>query len=78
MDLPRGHYDEAVKLFAAATGVSVEAETLAVSRNDFSVAPISDAIVRQQQAVADRFARIKLIPAPVKVADIVWSWSPGG
>ena len=74
----RGHHDAAVQLFSSATGVSIEAETLAVSRNDFTVVPVSDAIVRKQQDVADRFARIKLIPAPIKVADIVWTWTPTG
>lgn len=30
----------------------------------------------RQQAEADRFARLGLIPRPVKVADIVWKWTP--
>ncbi len=68
----RDHQNEAVTLFAAATGVALDAEALAVSRTDFDVVPLSEAIVQGQQAVADRFARIKLIPAPVKVADLVW------
>jgi sulfonate transport system substrate-binding protein len=30
-----------------------------------------------QQAVADRFARLGLIPKPVNVKDIVWKWTQG-
>lgn len=72
----REHRDEATRLFAAATGVPLDAEILAVSRTEFAVVPVSDAVLQQQQAVADRFARIKLIPAPIKVADIAWIWTP--
>jgi aliphatic sulfonates family ABC transporter substrate-binding protein len=74
----QAHREEAVTLFAAATGVPLEAETLAVSRTDFGVVPVSESIIREQQAVADRFARIKLIPAHINVADLVWNWTPGG
>lgn len=72
------HHDAAARLFSAATGVSIEAETLAVSRTDFLVVPISDGVLRQQQAVADRFARIRLIPVAVRVADIAWTWQGPG
>jgi sulfonate transport system substrate-binding protein len=74
----QNHREEAIQLFAAATGVALDAQTLAVSRTEFAVVPVSDAILRQQQAVADRFARIKLIPAPIQVADLAWAWTPGG
>lgn len=74
----RDHREEAVSLFAAATGVALDAETLAVSRTDFDVVPVSAAIMKTQQAVADRFARIKLIPAPIAVSDLTWTWTPGG
>jgi len=31
-------------------------------------------VISQQQAVADRFQRAGLIPAPIVVRDIVWPW----
>jgi sulfonate transport system substrate-binding protein len=37
--------------------------------------PVDDDVI--QQYVADRFARLGLIPKPVRVADIVWKWIPG-
>jgi sulfonate transport system substrate-binding protein len=33
-------------------------------------------VIKSQQAVADRFARLGLIPKPVNVSDIVWKWAP--
>ncbi len=33
-------------------------------------------MIAQQQAVADRFQRLGLIPAPIVVRDIVWFWKP--
>ena len=72
------HKDEAATLFAAATNVPMAAQRLDVARTLFAVTPVTATIARQQQNVADRFARINLIPAPVTVADIVWPWTPGG
>lgn len=68
---------EASKLFSEATGVDIAAQTLAVNRTQFDIAPLDAAIVKQQQAVADRFFRVGLIPKQVAVADIVWKWTPG-
>ena len=34
-------------------------------------------VIASQQIVADRFARLGLIPKPVNVSDIVWRWTPG-
>lgn len=36
------------------------------------VAPVTPALVAEQQKVADAFARLGLIPKPIRVADIVW------
>jgi sulfonate transport system substrate-binding protein len=33
--------------------------------------------VPQRQAVADRFAKLGLIPKPVNISDIVWKLTPG-
>lgn len=71
-----GHRDEAADLYAKASGVSFEAQKKANDRADFKFAPLNDKIIAEQQAVADRFHRIGLIPKPIKVSDIVWTWKP--
>ena len=60
-----------------ATGVDIEAIRRFVDRSNYQVVPVDDEIIRSQQAVADRFAKLGLIPKPVKVSDIVWKWTPG-
>jgi sulfonate transport system substrate-binding protein len=38
----------------------------------YGALPLSDDIVAEQQAVADLFAELSLVPKRVNVADIVW------
>jgi sulfonate transport system substrate-binding protein len=71
-----GHHEEVARAQAAATGVDIEATRRFVGRSNYSVVPVDDEIVGVQQSVADRFARLGLIPKPVRVSDIVWKWTP--
>jgi sulfonate transport system substrate-binding protein len=71
------HHEEVAKAQAEATGVDIEAIRRFVDRSNYQVVPIDDEVIRSQQVVADRFARLGLIPKPVKVSDIVWKWTPG-
>jgi sulfonate transport system substrate-binding protein len=69
-----GHRDEVAVMLAEASGVDLAAEQRSVARAEFTFGPLSDEVLSQQQAVADRFLRLKLIPSPVRVRDIVWPW----
>jgi ABC-type nitrate/sulfonate/bicarbonate transport system substrate-binding protein len=66
------HRDEVAKLYAEASGVPYEAQKRTVERSDFAFSSLTDAVVTRQQAVADRFHRVGLIPKPIVVRDIVW------
>ena len=55
------------------TGVPLEAQTLAANRARFGIFPISDEIVDNQQATADRFYKLGLIPNAIKIGDAVWT-----
>jgi len=70
------HHDEVAKAQAEATGVDLTAIQRFVDRSNYRVVPIDDEIIGSQQAVADRFARLGLIPKPIKVSDAVWTWTP--
>ncbi len=70
------HRDEAATLFSEASGVDIVAQKRSVDRAEFSFGPMTDAVIAQQQSVADRFQRLGLIPAPINVRDIVWFWKP--
>lgn len=70
------HHEEVAKAQAEATGVEIEAIRRFVDRSNFRVVPVDDEVIKTQQAVADRYARLGLIPKPVNVSDIVWKWTP--
>lgn len=71
------NHEEVAKAQAEATGVDPEAVRRSVDRSNFRVIPVDNEAIRSQQAVADRFARLGLIPKQVKVSDIVWKWTSG-
>ena len=72
----KANREEAATLFSQATGVELLAQKLTVSRTEFVFTPVDAKIITEQQAVADRFHKLGLIPKPVAVRDIVWAWKP--
>lgn len=72
------HRDETAAFFAEASGVSLEAQKKSVARAEFAAGPLDDAVIAQQQAVADRFHRLGLIPEKIDIRDIVWKRKPAG
>jgi ABC-type nitrate/sulfonate/bicarbonate transport system substrate-binding protein len=75
-DYANTHRDDVAQLFSDASGVPLEAQKRAVARAEFGFGPMTDKVIDQQQAVADRFQKLGLIPAPIAVRDIVWFWKP--
>ena len=63
---------EVAAALAAVTGVPLEVQTVAANRASFVIGPVTDDIVATQQAVADRFYKLGLIPKPIVVRDAVW------
>jgi aliphatic sulfonates family ABC transporter substrate-binding protein len=68
------HRDQVAAILAEASGVDLAAENRSVERAEFTFGPLNDDVLAEQQAVADRFQRLGLIPAPIHVRDIVWAW----
>ncbi len=63
------HHDEVVRLLAPAMGMDTAAVARAVDRLAFGVQPVDEHILASQQDIADTFARLQLIPAPITVKD---------
>ena len=64
---------EAAQRFADFAGLGLATVHRVLERRQPSpVAPLTPAIVAEQQKVADAFAQLGLIPKPIRVADIVW------
>jgi sulfonate transport system substrate-binding protein len=68
------HRDQVAAILSQASGVDLAAESRSVNRAEFTFGPLNNDVLAQQQAVADRFQRLGLIPAPIHVRDIVWPW----
>lgn len=66
------HRDETARLYSEASGVEFAAQKRAVDRAEFTYGPLTDHVLAQQQAVADRFYKLKLIPVEIDVREIVW------
>ncbi|MBX9645968.1 MAG: sulfonate ABC transporter substrate-binding protein [Xanthobacteraceae bacterium] len=66
------HRADVAAALATVTGVPLEVQIVAANRASFTIGPVTDEIVVTQQAVADRFHRLGLIPRQIAVRDIVW------
>jgi len=66
------HRDQVARALADVTGVGLEIQTIAANRSAFAIGALTDDIVATQQAVADRFYKLGLIPRPIVVRDAVW------
>ena len=66
------HRADVASALAAVTGVPLEAQVVAADRASFVIGPVTDEIIATQQAVADRFHKLGLIPKQIAVRDIVW------
>jgi sulfonate transport system substrate-binding protein len=71
-DWGRANPKEAAAVLTAQTGLDAATVDLAVERYSYGVQPISPAVVAEQQRIADVFTQLKLIPKPLRIADIVW------
>lgn len=61
------------ELMAKETGLPLDLLRDTVERADFAYTPITAEVIAAQQAVADRFHRLGIIPVPVKIADAAWT-----
>ncbi|KQP19454.1 sulfonate ABC transporter substrate-binding protein [Pseudorhodoferax sp. Leaf265] len=66
------HRDELAALAAEATGIDVKSWSAAFARAEFSLTPVTDAHVAQQQELADTFQALGIIPRKIDVKQIVW------
>jgi len=68
------HHDDVAQVLSEATGIDLASWQRAVQRTEYTITPVSEAAIEEQQRVADRFHRLGLIPNKIAVRDIVWKW----
>lgn len=64
--------EELAALAAEATGIDAKAWLIAFRRAEFTLGPVTDAHIAQQQQLADSFLALGIIPRKINVGDIVW------
>ncbi len=70
------HHDEAAQAIHDASGIDLQAIRETINRSNFIVRAVTQADAAVQQDTAGRFLKIGLLPKPVNVSDIVWTWTP--
>lgn len=63
---------EAAELFGPRIGIPPTILEPALERMGYGVKPLTDAVIDEQQKIADTFHGLKLIPKPINVRDAVW------
>jgi sulfonate transport system substrate-binding protein len=67
------HLEEASRLLAGASGIAFETLLLSERRHAYGVQPITDSILDKQQAIADAFVKLRIIPRAVDTHQAVLS-----
>jgi hypothetical protein len=57
---------------AEVTGVPIAAQRVAAPRGVYAVQPLDDVIIAQQQAIADSFLALRILPGRVDIRAAVW------
>ncbi len=68
----RGHRDDVSNALSASTGMPLDAMRRVIDRVPAEMVPMTDAIIRSQQDIADRFRALGLLPVDITIADAVW------
>jgi aliphatic sulfonates family ABC transporter substrate-binding protein len=66
------HKPEVASALSAATGVPLNDMTRVTNRTSFRSVPMTEALLADQQLIADRFSDLHLIPAKLNVHDYAW------
>nr|WP_033790846.1 sulfonate ABC transporter substrate-binding protein [Pantoea septica] len=67
------HQDEAAAILAQSTGLDKAIWRITLTRLPYGAERMSDSVFSQQQALADTFTRVKLLPLKVDIRSAIWS-----
>lgn len=67
------NFDQAAQILAPQISLSTEITETALRNYGYGVQfPIADEVLKNQQAIADSFAKLKLIPRELDVSSVIW------
>jgi ABC-type nitrate/sulfonate/bicarbonate transport system substrate-binding protein len=67
------HLPDVAELMAHETGLPASIQLIATRRGNYETATMTAGVIDQQQAIADTFAGLGLLPHPIRVRDAVWT-----
>lgn len=62
----------AAQQLSTATGISEPVLEIALKRQTYDIKPIDDAVIADQQKIADTFFKLGLLPKAINVKDVAW------
>lgn len=62
----------AAQQLSPATGIPAAVLEIALGRQSYDIKPIDDAVVAEQQKIADTFFKLGLLPKAINVKDVAW------
>jgi len=68
----KANLQKAAEIIAPLQGLPVDVAELSLRRYEFNVQPLTDAVIAQQQQIADTFTALKLIPKAISVREASW------
>ncbi|MVT70036.1 aliphatic sulfonate ABC transporter substrate-binding protein [Bradyrhizobium pachyrhizi] len=71
-DWAKGDIHAVAEQLAPSIGLSVPVVEVALKRQAYGIKPVTDAVVADQQQVADAFYALGLIPKQIKISDVAW------
>ncbi|WP_050631822.1 sulfonate ABC transporter substrate-binding protein [Bradyrhizobium viridifuturi] len=71
-DWAKGDIHAVAEQLAPSIGLSVPVVEVALKRQAYGIKPVTDAVIADQQQVADTFFALGLIPKPIKISDVAW------
>ena len=69
-DWAKGDIHAVAEQLAPAIGLSVPVVEVALKRQSYGIKPLTDAVIADQQQVADAFFALNLIPKSIKISDV--------
>jgi sulfonate transport system substrate-binding protein len=74
-DWAKSNSTEVAKFLSSELKIDQPSLELAEQRRGYAVKPLDDEVIKGQQAIADTFYKLGLIPKEIKVSDAVWKAS---
>jgi len=69
-DWAKGDLHAVAQQLAPSIGLSVPVVEVALKRQSYGIKPLTDAVIADQQRVADTFLALGLLPKPIKISDV--------